>query len=244
MHSLSEFIDAEDMLKSLHKITHPHQHEERKSNILHPPIDWSTYPPSAFTRCSKLFADDEERNEEVEEQNDENEDEEEEREQQEQQIRNKSQQLEQQKKKQQQQQPSIEQASIGCKHLITKSKKGSRLIDSTKAHSTDDMKNSNSSLESSSSESSSGVIKKHIRSRSNPQNDLYIKTLTSNKSVTCERRGSDPQNDLYIKTLTSNKSLRCERRGSGPAYVGRMHDNDLYDRYHIPIRDQSKRLSR
>ena len=218
MHSLSEFIDAEDMLKSLHKITHPQQHAERKSNILHPTIDWSTYPPSAFIRCSQTFAN-EERSKEKQEQEDENEDEEE-REQQEEQKQSKNEkqpQLDQQKK--QQQHSSVEQTPIACKHLNTKNKKGSSrlMADSTKAHSTGDMK---SSLESESSSSGSGVMKKVVRSRSNPQNDVYVKTLTSNKSV------------------------RCERRGSGPAYVGRMHGNDVYDRYHIPIRDQSKRLSR
>jgi hypothetical protein len=49
--SFSDFVDVEDLLKSVHKVVHPDQHE-RKSSIVHTPIDWSQYPPSAFRNIS------------------------------------------------------------------------------------------------------------------------------------------------------------------------------------------------
>ena len=37
-HSLSEFVDCEDLLKSIHKVAHPEQHAQRRSSIVHKPI--------------------------------------------------------------------------------------------------------------------------------------------------------------------------------------------------------------
>ena len=48
--SFSEFVDVEDLLKSIHKVAHPEEHSHRKSSIVHTPIDWSKHPPSAFRK--------------------------------------------------------------------------------------------------------------------------------------------------------------------------------------------------
>ena len=52
--SLSDFVDVENVLKSVHKARHPDEHAARKSSIIHEPIDWSKYPPSAYRRPSQV----------------------------------------------------------------------------------------------------------------------------------------------------------------------------------------------
>ena len=55
--SINDCIDVEDARKSLHMVTHPvlctESHESRKTSIVHTPIDWSKYPPSAFRKFSQ-----------------------------------------------------------------------------------------------------------------------------------------------------------------------------------------------
>ena len=51
--ALVDFVDVEDVVKSIHKVVHPEEYVERKSNVVHTTIDWSKYPPSAFKRCSQ-----------------------------------------------------------------------------------------------------------------------------------------------------------------------------------------------
>ena len=68
--SLTDLIDPEDLLKSIHKVAHPEEHQ-KNTIIVHTPIDWSKYPPSAFRRYSHDFPstkyeDDDDENEEEE----------------------------------------------------------------------------------------------------------------------------------------------------------------------------------
>ena len=51
--SVSEFVDVEDILKSIHKLTNPKEYDKRQSNIIHTPIDWSKHPPSSRQKFSK-----------------------------------------------------------------------------------------------------------------------------------------------------------------------------------------------
>ena len=46
--SFTDFVDFEDILKSIHKAARPQQHFQRASSVYHSPIDWSKYPSSAF----------------------------------------------------------------------------------------------------------------------------------------------------------------------------------------------------
>ena len=50
--SLGEFVDVEDVLKSIHKVTHPEQHAKRRSSMVHSPVDWSKHPPAPFRKFS------------------------------------------------------------------------------------------------------------------------------------------------------------------------------------------------
>ena len=50
--SVSEFVDVEDVMKSIDGIVHQDEYARRRSSIIHTPIDWSKYPPSAFRRGS------------------------------------------------------------------------------------------------------------------------------------------------------------------------------------------------
>ena len=51
--SVGEFVDVEDVMKSVHKVAHPEKHAERKSSIIHKPIGWSEDPPSTFRNFPK-----------------------------------------------------------------------------------------------------------------------------------------------------------------------------------------------
>ena len=51
--SLGEIVDVEDILKSIHKATNPDEYEDRKSSVIHKPIDWSKHPPSSQRKLSK-----------------------------------------------------------------------------------------------------------------------------------------------------------------------------------------------
>ena len=44
--SLVDFVDVEDVVKSIHKVVHPEEYVERKSNVVHTTIDRSTLHPS------------------------------------------------------------------------------------------------------------------------------------------------------------------------------------------------------
>ena len=44
--SLGDFVDVEDVVKSIHKVVHPEEYVERKSNVVHTTIDRSTLHPS------------------------------------------------------------------------------------------------------------------------------------------------------------------------------------------------------
>ena len=48
--SLSEFLDVEDVLKSVHRGRHPEDEAAKKRSIIHEPIDWSKHPPCAQWR--------------------------------------------------------------------------------------------------------------------------------------------------------------------------------------------------
>ena len=47
--ALGELLDVDDVLKSVRNVSNP-QDMNRKSSVVHEPIDWSKYPPSAFTK--------------------------------------------------------------------------------------------------------------------------------------------------------------------------------------------------
>ena len=51
--SIGELVDVEDLGKTIHYVTHPEQQNSRKTSIVHTPIDWSKYPPSAFRQFSE-----------------------------------------------------------------------------------------------------------------------------------------------------------------------------------------------
>ena len=53
--SFTNFLDFEDLLKSIHKVSHPEEYH-RSTSIVHKPIDWSKYPPSAFRTYSDDFS--------------------------------------------------------------------------------------------------------------------------------------------------------------------------------------------
>ena len=38
---VSEFVDAEDILKSVHKLSNPENYENPRPNIIHTPVNWS-----------------------------------------------------------------------------------------------------------------------------------------------------------------------------------------------------------
>ena len=50
--TISDMVDIDDITKSLHKVIHPEIHAERRSSIIHPPIDLSKFPASAYRRGS------------------------------------------------------------------------------------------------------------------------------------------------------------------------------------------------
>ena len=54
--SLSEFVDIEDFLKSVHKVAKPEDHESRTSNIIHTTIDWSKQPSSSQKQQSSKYS--------------------------------------------------------------------------------------------------------------------------------------------------------------------------------------------
>ena len=54
--SLSNFVDVEDFLKSVHEVVYPEIHAERKTSIVHKTIDWSKYPRSSFRKLSEDFS--------------------------------------------------------------------------------------------------------------------------------------------------------------------------------------------
>ena len=52
--SLSDIVDVEDIVKTIHKAANPEEHENRMSNVIvHKPIDWSKHPPSGQPGDSK-----------------------------------------------------------------------------------------------------------------------------------------------------------------------------------------------
>lgn len=53
--AVSGFIDLDGLLKSLHKFRHPGERNERRSSIVHHPIDWSKYPTSAYRKGSQAY---------------------------------------------------------------------------------------------------------------------------------------------------------------------------------------------
>ena len=62
--SMSDFVDVEDFTKSIHKVARPEEHAQRKTSIIHTPIDWSKHPPSAFKPTSVIEEEEEEEGEE------------------------------------------------------------------------------------------------------------------------------------------------------------------------------------
>ena len=51
--SVNELMDVSSVLKTIHKVAHPEEHAQRKTSVVHTPIDWSKYPPSAFRKFSE-----------------------------------------------------------------------------------------------------------------------------------------------------------------------------------------------
>ena len=50
--NLGEFVDVEDLLKSINRVANSDDYEDRKSSIIHTPIDWSKRPPSTRGKTS------------------------------------------------------------------------------------------------------------------------------------------------------------------------------------------------
>ena len=51
--SLSDFVDVEDLMKSIHRVIHTKNKHVKQTSIIHTPIDWSKYPRSAFRKYSE-----------------------------------------------------------------------------------------------------------------------------------------------------------------------------------------------
>ena len=43
--SLQDFVDVEDFIKGIHEVAHLDEFAQRRSSIVHTPIDWSKHPP-------------------------------------------------------------------------------------------------------------------------------------------------------------------------------------------------------
>ena len=48
--SFTDFVDFEDILKSIHKAARPEEHAPLMPIVYHRPIDWSKYPSSSFDK--------------------------------------------------------------------------------------------------------------------------------------------------------------------------------------------------
>ena len=72
--SFNEFVDVEDILKSVHRARNPEEYAARRRvSIVHTPVDWSKYPPSAYRKKSQvrptiIVHDDDSSDDDVEEQ--------------------------------------------------------------------------------------------------------------------------------------------------------------------------------
>ncbi len=50
--SLTEFVDIEGVLKSIHIARHPEEQAARNTSVYHEPVDWSKYHPSSYRKVS------------------------------------------------------------------------------------------------------------------------------------------------------------------------------------------------
>ena len=53
--SIGDFLDVDDLLKSIRQVTNSDDSSGRKTSVVHEPIDWAKYPPSAFKQVKNIL---------------------------------------------------------------------------------------------------------------------------------------------------------------------------------------------